>query len=201
MIPVEPRPEYADFDARVRRPGQRFLESNPSPSSRDFEEHEYWYFARPELHRAYERCAYSSQRIMGNGGTVDHYLPKGCYPQFAYEWTNYRLARPKLNSRKGRSVAVVDPFVVQEGWFVLECPNCLICVGDELEESTALQVRSTIDVLKLNSLDLVDERSDALVDVARGNTTLSHLEWYYPFLAHEVRRQGIEEELATLFAL
>ena len=199
MIPVQPRPEYPGFDADVRQPGQAFLAANRRPSSRDFPD--YWSRAKLELHRAYERCAYSSLRFIGNGGTVDHYLPKGLYPQFAYEWSNYRLARWKLNNRKGGSLDVADPFLVQNGWFVLKCPSCLVVAGENLHQNTTRQVQESIDILDLNSLDLVDERSEWLVDVAKGTTSLTHLERYYPFLAYEVRRQGIEEELATLFTV
>ena len=82
---------------------------------------------------------------------MDHYLPKVNFPEYAYEWSNYRLARPRLNSRKGDSVKVVDPFHVRSGWFVLDCPSCLIFAGDNLANGTRQQVRSTIEILDLNS--------------------------------------------------
>ena len=201
MIPVQPRPEYAAFDAQVRIPGRRFLAVNPGPSSRDFGRHNYWTRAKNELHHAYLCCAYTSLRIVGIGASVDHYLPKVRYPDLAYEWSNYRLARPKVNSRKSDSEEVLDPFNVRSGWFVLDCPSCLIFAGANLEERTSRQVCSTIKVLKLNSDDLVDERCDWLVDLAKGDVSFAHLKKHYPFLAYEIRRQRIENQLRTLFAV
>ncbi|MXX60274.1 MAG: hypothetical protein F4112_12400 [Holophagales bacterium] len=98
-------------------------------------------------------------------------------------------------------MSVVDPFLVEEGWFVLSCPSCLIEPGDGLDGDVSRWVQDSIDVLDLNSHDLVDERSKWLVDVAEGIVPFEHLTRKYPFLAHEVTRQGIEDELATLFSV
>lgn len=201
MIPVRPQPEYKGFEGQVRRPGQRFLAANPSPSSREFRNRDYWRRAKKELHRAYVRCAYTSLRIMGTRGTVDHFRPKVKFPHLAYEWSNYRLARAKLNNRKGDSLDVIDPFRVRSGWFILDCPSCLIHPGENLEKRTRDQVRATINVLNLNSGDLVQERSVQLVDFAMGKVPFDHLEKHYPFLANEIRRQRIEDQMRTLFAV
>ena len=93
----------------------------------------------------------------------------------------------------------MDPFSVQGGWFALECPSCLIFAGDELDSTIRQDVQTTISVLGLNKPDLVSERQDSLEDVAKGNVTLSHLDWHYPFLSYEVRRQGLEGQLENIF--
>ena len=199
MIRVLPKPEYAAFNADVRIPGMRFLQTNPSPSSRNFPN--YWNRAKRELRQAYECCAYTSRMVRGDDVSVDHFLPKTKYPQLAYEWDNYRLARPKLNRNKADSEDVVDPFHVRNGWFFLECPTCFIHPGDNLSGTTRDEVTTTIGVLKLNSPELADERCRWLVDLADGLISFDYLKREYPFLASQIERQGIQGQLRTLFAL
>lgn len=196
MIRVWEKREYRGFDAEVRKPGQRFLATNPCPSSREFRNRDYWRRAKKELHRAYVRCAYTSLRLVGsNGGSVDHFLPKSRYPSLAYEWRNYRLARQRLNNHKGDSEQVVDPFRVRSGWFVLSLPSCLIIPGADLDKETSQEVDTTIEVLKLNSDDnLPEERCNWLADWAAGNVSFPHLQNHYPFLAHEITRQKIDKQ-------
>ncbi|WP_419165376.1 hypothetical protein [Candidatus Palauibacter sp.] len=201
MIRVQPRPEYAAFDADVRVPGRSFLQTNPNPSSRDFDGHNYWRHAKGELRDAYVHCAYTSLRPHGSDVSVDHFLPKTRHPQLAYEWDNYRLARPKLNQNKADSEAVVDPFDVCEGWFVLDVPSCLVFPADNLEPQTYAEVSSSIGLLRLNSNELAEERSRWLVALAEGRLSLDYVRKQYPFLALEVERQGVEGQLRTLFSL
>ncbi len=133
--------------------------------------------------------------------SVDHFLPKSKYPDRAYEWDNYRLARPKLNRNKADSEAVVDPFDVRDGWFVLECPSCLIHPGHNLAGSMHQDVSITICVLKLNSDELAAERCLWLTDLASDLISFDYLWREYPYLASEVERQGIRGQLKTLFTL
>ena len=177
------------------------MQNNRNPSSRDFRRHRYWMRAKDELHRAYGRCAYTSRRLWGDDVSVDHFLPKTRYPQLAYEWDNYRLARPTLNSSKADSEDVVDPFRIRPGWFVLECPSCLIRPGNNLTDKRKRRIVSTINVLRLNNNKLANERCQWLVDLARDLISYDYLEREYPFLAFEVARQGIGAQLKTLFAL
>ena len=201
MIPVQPKPEYPAFHTDVRVPGISFLRTNPNPSSRDFRAHRYWSRAKRELHDAYLRCAYTSRRLWGDDVSVDHFLPKAKYPQFAYEWDNYRLAQPKLNGNKADSEEVLDPFQVRTGWFVLDCPSCLVFPGDNLNDGTRQGVDSTIRVLKLNSYELSNERFRWLAGFAQNQIPFDYLEREDPFLATEIKRQGITNQLATLFSL
>ena len=201
MIRVLPKPEYAAFDSDVRVPGRRFLTNNPSPLSREFGRHNYWTRAKRELRRAYLRCAYTSRRIRGDNVSVDHFLPKAKYPLLAYEWDNYRLARPKLNRNKGDSEDLFDPFHVRDSWFFLDCPSCLIHPSDTLEGNRRQDVCSTIQVLKLNSNELAAERCRWLADLALDLISLDYLKREYPFLASQVERQGIDGQLKTLLSL
>ena len=200
MIPVRPEPEYREFDFEVRKPGRAFLKKNPRPSNKDFRKHNYWTKATGNLKAAYSSlCAYTSLRLV-DAGSVDHFRPKIKHPALAYEWSNYRFARQKINQRKGETEDVIDPFKVKSGWFVLDLPSCLIRPGYGLNRKTRDRVKTTIDILKLNADDnLVQERCDLLVYLAQGDVTLNFLDQHYPFLAVEVRRQGVENHLRRMF--
>ena len=201
MIPVSSKQEYAKFDMEVRRPGLAFLAQIPRPTSKQFKQHHYWTKALKHLNVAYlSQCAYTTMRLV-EGGTVDHYKPKAIFPHLAYEWNNYRLARQKINARKGDSTDIIDPFKVRPGWFVLDMPSCLIRPGSGLDLTTSERIIMTIDILQLNDDDrLVQERCDLLTHLADGDVTMNYLDKQYPFLSSEVRRQGIESRLQTIFS-
>ncbi len=200
MIPVIPQPEYPGFDSEVRKPGLKFLERNANPSSKEFNRHRYWTRATRHLMASYSRlCAYTSLRLIDTG-SVDHFLPKSQHPYLAYEWHNYRLARQKINARKGDSERVVDPFQVESGWFVLDLPSCLIRPGDDLDKGTQESIDKTIEILQLNDDEnLVQERCDLLWELATGQITLGFLDRFYPFLSVEVQRQGMKQRLGEVF--
>ncbi len=144
-------------------------------------------------------CAYTSM-YMAETGSVDHFRPKSKYPWLAYEWTNYRLSRSKINLRKGDAEDLVDPFGVKTGWFELDLPSCLVRAGRGVSGELRRTVISTIDILQLNADDrMVQERCDLLVHLARGDITLGFLEKRYPFLAVEVKRQGVVAGLSAIF--
>src|SRR5688572_21693675 len=106
MIPVHLQIEPNDFDRKVRKPGEIFLASKPSPKYNEWRGKEYWRLCLSELYEAYSGvCAYCAQWIPLETGvaTVDHFEPKATAPGLAYEWNNYRLAASKLNSRKGNA--------------------------------------------------------------------------------------------------
>ena len=201
MIRVQAKPEDPQFDKQVRWKGQRFLNSHPKPNSKQFGKHTYWNAALKELHAAHDHlCAYTTRELVQTG-SVDHFRPKSKYPHLAYEWDNYRLARQAINSRKGDSEDVIDPFEVCEGWFILDMPSCLIKPGQSVTEEIRNAVSTTIDVLRLNSDErLVEERCRLLVNLADGNITLKYLESHYPFLSTEVRRQQVHGSLKQIFS-
>ena len=201
MIPVIPQPEYAEFDRQVRQPGLAFLARIARPTSTDFGKHNFWKRAMRQLHAAYSgTCAYTTMYLV-YGGAIDHFLPKSMYPRMTYEWSNYRLARQKVNGRKGNTVEVMDPFEVETGWFVLDFPSCLVRPGSEVSAELKKRINATINILRLNADDLlVQERCNLLVDLADGNVTMRFLDRWYPFLSSEVRRQNLEDDLGIIFA-
>jgi 5-methylcytosine-specific restriction endonuclease McrA len=202
VIRVEPRPEYPDFDAEVRKPGYAFLGQNPNPTSEQFRKKNYWSRALPELHAAYAGiCAYTCAYLPDNG-SVDHFVPKASSPARAYEWDNFRLCSGRVNSTKGNSAEVLDPFVIQDGWFTLDIPSCLIKPNPDLPHDVRAGVRGTVNALRLNSDDLyVQERCAILVALAEEHISLDFVRRRYPFLAKEVERQGLTDQLGEMFGL
>lgn len=195
------QPEPPGFDENVRRRGRAFLKVNAAPTSEHFKLHQYWKWAATELYAAYRRtCAYSCMYIPTPNGTIDHFLPKTRRPDRAYEWDNYRLALHRMNLYKGDRTDILDPFSLNDGWFVLDFPSCLVRPGADLTAEQKQQVETTIDVLKLNEDDsLVQDRCDVMVMFARGEVALAFLEKRYPFLAAEVLRQRLQGTADTVF--
>lgn len=200
MIPVSQAAEPSSFNSNVRAPGRAFLSRVPSPNSKQFRGKSFWKYSSADLNAAYRRvCAYTGFYLVVPG-SVDHFMPKTSYPNLAYEWSNYRLAMARVNQHKGDSTDVIDPFIVQTGWFVLDFPSCLVKPGTNLSPVLQSQVSRTISVLRLNDDDiLVQERCDILLAYSNNEIDLNFLSRRYPFLAHEISRQGLEENTAQLF--
>lgn len=204
MIHVSAKPEPISFDKNVRRPGQNFLNpfliAGKKPKNKHFSKKNFWQYAIKDLHAAYNGiCAYTCF-YMVDRGTVDHFVPKSKQPKLAYEWSNYRLCRSRVNQYKKDSMDVIDPFIVQNGWFVLDFPSCLVRPNDGLSPTKISLVLKSIEVLKLNDDDaFVQERCDLMMEYADKNISLSHLSKRYPFLASEITRQGIQNEANLLF--
>lgn len=190
--------EPTGFDQNVRRRGATYLRA--LPGHKDFKGHHYWKWASSELIVAYGRiCAYTCWYMPLNG-TLDHYRPKSKYPELAYEWSNYRLALHRMNCNKADSTEVLDPFDVQLGWFTLDFPSCLVVPGTGLNADVEMQVRRSIEILKLNSDDgLVQERCNLMVDFSKGHVALHFLKERYPFLAVEIERQNLQTRAAGVF--
>lgn len=192
MIPVTPQPEPADFDATVRRPGQAFLRQVPRPTADQFRKKNYWKEALPDLRTAYRSiCAYSSCWIPSSC-TVDHFNPKTTHPQLAYEWSNYRLADAKINNNKGNSSQVLDPFLIQQGWFTLDVATLWVKPEPTLRPAVFRAVETTISVLRLNDDDWVQMRFEIFRQYRDGDCTIGFLQRCYPFMASEVTRQQVK---------
>ena len=159
MMRVIPAPEPDTFDERVRQPGLRDVDrlarkySVPKAeiSSSKFPDH--WRRSLDDLLAAYNRiCSYLCLYIpRGTGArSVDHMIPKSMAWDQVYEWDNYRLACSLMNSRKGNAASVLDPFDVEDGWFVLELVAFQVLPADGLADPTAAAVEDTIRRLRLN---------------------------------------------------
>jgi len=125
---------------------------------------------------------------------VDHFIPKSEEPKLAYEWDNFRLACLKLNARKGKSLDVIDPFALPPDSFILDFPSLLIKPHPHLLEPLKARVIKTIDQLQLNQDDkCVEGRLEWLKPYCEEEHTFQHLQKKAPFIAYELKRQGLVE--------
>lgn len=203
MIRVAQQPEYPNFDAEVRSPGTAFLATCPAPTSAQFRKKSFWGKAARELHAAYSGiCAYTAM-YLPEQGSVDHFLPKASHPHLAYEWANFRLASGRVNNSKGSVTEILDPFQIQNDWFYMDIPACLLRPNPDIEKQLRNQISGTINSLRLNQDDnYVQDRCNILMDYARADVTIGFLERRYPFLAKEVNRQNLSQQrLIELFKI
>ncbi|MFY9820868.1 MAG: hypothetical protein WAM82_05765 [Thermoanaerobaculia bacterium] len=188
MIRVQPQPEPDDFDAKVRQPGLRALTEgagDPPPLWRD---------CALQLWEAYRGiCSYLCVLIPRGTAlrSVDHFLAKSQRRDQIYEWSNYRLACSLMNSRKREFEDVLDPFEVEAGWFVLEFSFLQILTNPNLDAATQARVQATIDRLKLNDNECLQARATYYEPYRRGLLAFEMLEWWSPFVAAELKRQGL----------
>ncbi len=168
------------YAVKVRAPGQAFLRLTPRPTRQQYRNHSYWRECLQQLHSTYRQvCAYSSMWIP-TGYTVDHFRPKSRYPNLAYEWSNYCLALDFVNNSKGDSETVLDPFVIQSGWFILDAASLWVRADSTLAAPLRIRVQSSIDVLQLNHYRLVNVRFQILRGYIDGKQRLDSVEERYP---------------------
>ena len=200
MMRVHPAPEPDAFDEVVRQPGRRALDrlaaekysgSIEAVPAREFPSH--WRNSLDDLLAAYNRiCSYLCLYIRRGTGarSVDHMVPKSMAWDRAYEWDNYRLACSLMNSRKGAAASVLDPFDVEEGWFVLELFAFQVLPAQGLADPTAAAVEATIKRLRLNDEECRGAREEYAVEYWREEVSLDYVERRAPFVANELRRQN-----------
>lgn len=180
----------------MMKQGREFLITTPLPNSNQWEGKEYWRRSLPELKRAYNQiCSYCAQWVSNATGspTVDHYIPRSVSPSLAYEWSNFRLACSQLNSRKGASIDVLDPFSVIDGWFIIDFSSFMILPNPALRNAEKEQVVRTIRRLKLNVDEaFISSRIEWFDDYMKHEYTFGHLQKRAPFLAYEIERQGLK---------
>ncbi|MBI1915059.1 MAG: hypothetical protein HYS12_10030 [Planctomycetes bacterium] len=196
MIRVARRPEPAEFDKTVRKPGRKFLAGCPNPTQKQWRTHSYWRRILHSLHSAYGGiCSYSCHWIPYDTGadTVEHFKPKTKHPKDAYEWRNYRLVCQLLNSRKGDEEEILDPFVIQTGWFIIEFPTLIVKPAPGLRKALHERVKKTRDVLGLNDdATCMMMRQQFVTDYCLEEINFVHLEKRAPFLALQMKEQGYD---------
>ena len=196
---VTPAPEPAAFDRVVRQPGLRLLDrlarnySGAKEAIPASEFRPYWRESLDDLLASYHRiCSYLCLYIpRGTGArSVDHMVPKSKEWDQVYEWHNYRLACSLMNARKGDAASVLDPFEVEDGWFVLELVAFQVLPADDLDDPTAVAVEDTIKRLGLNDGECCDAREEYAEDYWCGEVTIDYVTRHAPFVASELRRQN-----------
>jgi hypothetical protein len=125
--------------------------------------------------------------------SIDHYIPKSADPTKAYEWSNFRLSRSRLNQRKANFRDVLDPCAVSNDWFVLDFFTFRMKPAPELPAGTDAKVRATISRLQLNTdPDYVNERIEVIRRHALDAITFPQVRARWPFIAHQMLVQGFE---------
>ena len=104
-----------------------------------------------------------------------------------------------LNGRKGIREDILDPFRIQNGWFVIDFPSLLIKPAQELEPILSQSVQITIDVLRLNDEGTCLQGRWAYVrDYCLGEIDFPHLSKKAPFIALELQRQGMVQKIKSI---
>jgi hypothetical protein len=203
MIHIKLREEPRIFETRVRRRGRRFIKDNPHPTTKQWRTHQYWREVATDLHDLYEGiCAYSCHWIPYDTGadTVEHFRPKDLYPREAYEWSNYRLVCSTLNGRKGVNEDVLDPFLVENGWFIIDFPSMIVKPNSILSVARRQAIQDTIDRLGLNDEGTcLRSRVKWLSDYCNNDISLDYLRRNAPFIIAELERQQILENIRDIF--
>ena len=201
MIQVTAAPEPSTFDAAVRRPGEKYLRrlGGVIPGNKQWKKHSYWKNCLPDLKAAYnDVCAYTACWAPLSS-SVDHFIPKSTNLSLAYEWTNFRLAADRVNQAKDNAL-VLDPFTIQDGWFVLDIASSFVHSGPNLNASIDNAVAETIRILRLNDDAWVRLRFTAMRDYSRGAVTLDYLIEKYPFVAKELIRQDMTQRILGIIS-
>lgn len=207
MIHVDEKDEPLNFNERVRQRGRLFLrgKGNRKPTAKEWRSHNYWRAVGPELHDAYGGiCAYSCHWIPYDTGadTVEHFLSKDRYPRRAYEWSNYRLVCATLNGRKGRFEDVLDPFNIQDGWFVIDFPSMLVRPDSDLPIDKRGEVQATINRLGLNDEGTcLKSRVKWVRDYCANDISLEYLRTHAPHIAAELLRQNLIDDIRNIFVV
>lgn len=202
MIRVQLPAAPVDYEAKVRNPGHAFLAANPHPTGDAWKAHRYWNrthgYLYAQLRGICVYCsAYTPRRPSAKSvdhTSIDHYVPKsrGNHLQ-AYEWTNFRLCRARLNNRKADFEDVLDPCTIQGGWFQLNFTTFALLPDPALAAGLQQQVLDSIDRLRLNDDDAyVNERARAVYGYADKKLPFAELSRRYPFIACEMVAQDFD---------
>lgn len=114
-------------------------------------------------------CGYCEEYCKG---TVDHFRPKGRYPELVYEWKNWVFACPCCNTKKGEQWpggGFVDPCarsVRCESFFTFDLKTAQILPRSDLRPSRRKKALQTIEGLGLNDYHHLKKRVQWLKAVA-----------------------------------
>jgi hypothetical protein len=88
-----------------------------------------------------------------------------------------------MNSRKREFEDVLDPFEIENGWFILEPSFLLVLPNPDLDEGRRGQVQATINRLKLNDEECLKARASFYQEYIDGHMTFALFEKWSPFVA------------------
>jgi hypothetical protein len=97
-----------------------------------------------------------------------------------------------LNGRKGNHEDVLDPFRIENGWFVIDFPSLLVKPARGLDETLIRRIRTTIIRLGLNDEDTcLKSREKYVKDYCKQKISFDFLREEAPFIAFELERQNL----------
>ncbi len=178
-------PEPAAFDAEVRAPGRTWLELHPD----DRRPRPLWTPFLPALADGFRNmCGYSAMHV--ESGTVDHYISCSSDRTMAYEWDNYRFASERMNSiKRTADGAVLDPFVVQDGWFEILLPSLQLVLTEQVPPEHRRQAEYTLVRLRLRDDErIIRRRAQWRDQFISGKLTLPGLHDMAPLIARAVEK-------------
>lgn len=185
MKRFERKTEPADFDARVRQRGMRWLAARPHGRPLP-----YWNEACAAVDRAFAGlCAYRVIHQHGCG-SVDHFVSLDEDRALAYEWSNYRYCAGWLNSSKQevRSDQILDPFEVEDEWFEITLPSLQLRVTDACPSALRAKAEFTIQRLKLRDGERAIRGRQALMELyVAGRLPIETMQVLCPLLARALR--------------
>ena len=187
MIPVAPQPESPEFHEGCRVKGQKWLTQHP-----DFNRpKDFWSPFEPALHQVFRGfCGWSVARL--HRGQIDHFVPiaeakKAGQPHLAYEWSNFRYCDGWSNQKQG-SAAVLDPYLVQPGWFRIILPSLQLIETDEIPAQFLDIARFTLKRLDLTKGEAVVRTRNEWFQIYRNRQCdLNHLMDMAPLIALAVK--------------
>jgi uncharacterized protein (TIGR02646 family) len=198
MIPVTQQAEPADFDAKVRQPGLKWLADEgialnaPPPKASDLPA--YWSKSNRQLWDAYSGvCAYLAiyfEWVIGAEST-DHFIAKSKNAGHAYEWSNYRLSCLGANRNKREFDDLLDPIGLKRDTFVLNLSDGAIKPNPALDAADQAAASNTIKRLKLDSPDCNAMRAKHYSNYIKKGVSGKFLKEHSPFVWYEAQRQGL----------
>jgi len=182
MIRFEPVPKPEGFEERAEKPGRAWLEAHPEARR----PRDYWAPFKGALAEGFRQlCAYSA--MYEPVGTVDHFVSVEEDRSRAYDWSNYRFCSHWLNASKQSlpSGEMLDPFLVDDGWFEVLLPSLQLVVTDQVPHEFRERAQRVIERLHLRD----DERVLA-----------QRREWYRMYQEGELNLDGLRKKAPMIAA-
>ena len=102
-----------------------------------------------------------------------------------------------MNGYKGDKI-VLDPFEIKNGNLVIDFPSCLVKPRKSMTPAEKSKAKSTIQILHLNDKDQANRRCEIVMEYIGGHISQTFLESKYPFIAEELKRQNLYEEIKEI---
>ena len=185
MIRFTAPKEPPEFNENARTPGNAWLVTHTTGRPKD-----YWTVFKTDLANGFgSLCAYTAMHEPV--GTVDHYLSCDNHRDHAYEWSNYRYASAWVNSSKGNEDdKVLDPFIVEDGWFEIILPSLQMVITDSVPDQEKERAKYTLTRLHLRDDERVIRQRQVWYQLYQaGHLDIEGLEKLAPLIARAVRKQ------------